>query len=129
MLEELKKELIIYLEQKQKELQNFEKSSKVYNVLTLEVIKVILMMMKFGLFNTKTDENIDDFVLKQSSSPLGRMTLKSPLKFNLFGSSAIVEKTEIEKVVQYLAVILEYDEAYFDALKDLEIKRSKSIFI
>lgn len=134
LLEELKKELINYLDTKHKQLQDFKKTFDVYNILTLEVIKVILMMLKFGLFSNKPipEESQSPeigLVKKKSKSPE-----KSPntntfkQKFNMFlGFKENVGKSEIEKIVEVLAVFLEYDEAYYEALKDLEIKRSNFI--
>ena len=141
-LEELKKELIIYLDEKQKNLQQQKKSAPVYNVLTLEVIKVILMMLKFGLFNNNNNssknpgENAHNNLNNSQmySKDTNRQTIRSGspfrnLNLNIFASNAIAEKSEIEKIVQYLAVLLEFDEAYFEALNDLEIKRSNYNFI
>ena len=116
----MKNDLINYLEDKHKSLEDLENSSaSVYNVLTLEVIKVILMMLKFGLFNKSGNK---DTVKEGSASPN-----KSPFKFknfNIFGANAQIERSEIDKVVRYLAALLEFDGAYFHALKTNSIKRS-----
>lgn len=121
--------MIIYLEEKHKNIKELKQSSTVYSVLTLEVIKVILMMLKFGLFTTKTSLNKEPKHEKFISPKKTQMFKNTFKNFNnLFTTNIVAEKSEIEKIVQYLAVILEYDEAYFDALKDLEIKRSLNFF-
>lgn len=125
LLEELKKELINYLDTKHKQLLDLKKTFDVYNILTLEVIKVILMMLKFGLFsnNPIAAENESPEVKKNPEKSPNSNTFKK--KFNMFlGLKENAEKSEIEKIVEVLAVFLEYDEAYYEALKDLEIKRS-----
>ena len=44
--------------------------------------------------------------------------------FNLQGDDK-KKKTDAEKLVKFLSVLLEYDLSYFEELKQLDIKRSK----
>jgi len=94
--------------------------------LTLEVIKVILMMLKFGLFNKI--ERTKERKVTAPAPDKGAFRFKN--LNNIFGMNDVqIEKTEIEKVISYLAAFLEYDADYFKALIDYEIKRSIKIII
>ena len=96
------------------------KGFQVFTVLTFEVIKILHMMLKFGLFKIFSEIN------KKDSEP-NRLPKKMFTKFMTTTGllNQMKEDSEIEKLVKYLAGFLEFDESYFIALKKLDIKRSK----
>lgn len=128
-IEGLKNDLLTYLSNKKNELISSKNGSvSVYNVLTLEVISLFHNLLQFGLINNKFKSGSPKKMEgSKNNSPSKRLASLSPLKF--FVSKSEYEKNDIEKLVDHLSVLLEYDESYFVAIKELEIKRSKFFII
>lgn len=128
-IEGLKNDLLTYLSNKKSELISSKNgSSSVYNVLTLEVISLFHNLLQFGLINNKFKSGSPKKMEgSKVNSPSKRLASLSPLKF--FAAKSEYEKNDIEKLVDHLSVLLEYDESYFVAIKELEIKRSKFFII
>ena len=72
--------------------------TKIYNVMTLQVIEMLSKMLNFGLF-----------------SPDSKLATQKEYDHAI---------AEVTKLVQYLSRILEYDESYVDACKGAQIFRS-----
>ena len=96
-LNDFKSELLNYLKRQYDLLQTCPPVEKVYNVLTLEVIKILHMLLQFGLFTAKINEK------KEEKKQFSMM--------NIIGSETKIQsnKSDIDRLVEYLALILEYD--------------------
>lgn len=93
-LHEFKLEMLNYLGKKLDLLCTCPRSDIVFNSLTLEVIKVVYMLLQFGLFKTK---------------PKSTKTLDD-MEHGGTDKRDHNNKNDIERLVNYMAVLLEYDE-------------------
>ena len=111
LLQVLRTELLSYLKNRYILLKNNNKGSMIYDVLILEVIKLLGMMLKFGLFPVKFN---DKYSQKN--------------QFMSFFATKF-EKTDIENFIEYLAFFLEYDDAYDETLTKMNIKKSNNFIL
>jgi hypothetical protein len=126
-LNQLKQDLLQYLAGKSAlldparaaEFDGVDKQNEIFNVCTLEVIRTLALMLKFGLFT----------YLKPKKENTNLIEFGKVLDIVKFTKDAEEkrETTELEDFVRYLAPLLEYDQAYFDAMEKLSIKRSKCL--
>ena len=125
LLEKLKDFLFEHLREKSMIIHDKEhNSAKLYTRLTYEVIKLTTLMLKFGMFKTKVAK-------RELKSPL-----LAPLTFNLVNTQKSTNQTfknlaskkvfsEVEELIKYLTPLLEFDQAYFESMETLRVKRSK----
>ena len=99
-LSEFKLELLAYLEEKAKLIPHCPTSHKLYNILTFEVINILKLLLQFGLFNKKPP--------KKKNGVRERLSTM----VSIFDRKVDEESTttDIEKLINYLAALLEYDE-------------------
>ncbi|CAD8158586.1 unnamed protein product [Paramecium pentaurelia] len=107
----IRKWLLEYLKDKIEYLDdaniNEDKTEKIYNELTYEVIRCLSLMVKFGLFSKHANQ-----------------LLQSTLKLNNQNGNVNDLSNDLKNLVCYLAKLLEYDHNYFQELKTNQIKRS-----
>lgn len=164
ILKGLKKYMLNYLENLSQLCMNCQ-GYKIYNVLTFQIVKILKIMLQFGIFTTEQADDqeneavdqkqisrIEKFMefnkkksqksqprqqplsneqLLQLQEPEGGARLKGAPKKEKGTSEEQAKKqrddNDLDRLVQYLAIILEYDEQYMSALKKMDIKwRSSS---
>lgn len=103
----LRSKLLHYLEAKYHVLMQSDQSEDVYSLLTLEVIKILEMMLRFELFQTKKSEN----KLRFNSRKTGFFESKAAAHQN-------IAESDIDHLITYLALMLEYDQQYFKCMKE-----------
>ncbi|KAL4511687.1 hypothetical protein ABPG72_012532 [Tetrahymena utriculariae] len=117
-LKKLKSDLLKFLLQKEELLKKVTHGTqdKIFNAMTYEAIKMLKMMLKFGIFNQELEAPVEDFKKKTIFIP-------SKLVEALKKKEEPKPKTEIEKLIGICVKILEYDQFYQETLQDLNIVR------
>ncbi|KAL4447069.1 hypothetical protein ABPG74_013921 [Tetrahymena malaccensis] len=123
-LTKLKDQLLKHLEEQVKILQYQEKSNKnesqqgkkaqVYNVFMLELIHTLTTMLQFGILHERTG-------LKQQKQQKDKLSFLA--YFQILKQDQKQEVSELERIISALAVLLEYDETYFQELDSLHVRR------
>ena len=116
LLSILKIKLLNYLADKAAQLEDAkEKKIKVdiFNNFTLEILRMVGKMIRFGLFTTQKIKT------ENESAGIfgGLIPFKKEEKKSTGGDS------EIERLIKYLTPMLEYDESYFECMRNAGIKR------
>ncbi len=104
---ELKNYILDYLKKIVRQIKS-KGSGWVFNVLTLEIIKMASMLLEFDIFETKQPQQAMTGIQKLINIKQGKQERKS----------------EIAKLVVSLAKILEFDEQYFKCMWKSGITRS-----
>ena len=114
--------MLEYLKNKYDLLTKVTQVDKVYNTLTLEVIKILHMLLRFGLFEPAKKKEVPKQTL-----------IKVPNFRNMLAvgkkKEEDVVKDDIDRLVEYLALLLEYDESYFNGLTMAKLQRSNLALI
>jgi len=77
------------------------------------------MMLKFGMFKTKVaKQRLQNPII----APLSFAVIKRS-KASFPGLEPQQTFSEVERLVSYLAPLLEYDKAYFESMEDLGVQR------
>jgi len=85
----------------------------VYNEFTLELINTLTRMLQFGLFNERTG-------LKLHKQKEKNIIFRY---FAAAGGKEQAEVSELERIIKSFAVLLEFDEVYFEEIEKLGLKR------
>lgn len=118
-----KAELLRYLEEKFRSISHCPPTGKIYNELTLEVINIIKLLLQFGLFDRiQSQETRSEH--RGSRQITGFQERKSVMGLSTsHQNDHLKDKSDIEKLVNYLAALLEYDESYFSCLSNYKLTR------
>jgi inositol 1,4,5-triphosphate receptor type 3 len=118
VLNGFKIDLLEYIREKYELLQSHTATYKVYNVLTYEIIKILEIIMKFGLFWTRIDK--PKRLNRPRSETLRRIFERAYMKkVNDFEQQ--MKESQMEKLINYLTYFLEYDENYFIAINTVNL--------
>ncbi|CAK81773.1 unnamed protein product (macronuclear) [Paramecium tetraurelia] len=113
-IQKLKLKMLIYLEVQSEKLDLNLGEETVYNLETLEIIKILELMLKFELFWKR---DVEGPIQKKNSHKRGASL------FNKISENGMGLK-EIDRLITVLAKILEYDHQYFKCLANAKIKRN-----
>lgn len=121
LLRLLKERILEYLSEKAAEL-NAAKEKKVkvdiFNTFTIEILRLVNKMIRFGLFNTSRKRSESDAYSIFGSAMKGLIS-----QFRKEDKKETMGDSELEKLIKCLTPIVEYDESYFDCMRDGGIKR------
>jgi len=122
LLGKLKAFILNYLKEKSEQAEKNQPSKIIYTQFTLEIVKLTVLMLKFGMFKTRVAKQEDKGNVFGALGAFAKGVLSD-------AKSQETEKTtsDIEQLVKFLTPLLEYDEAYVDAMKTMGVKRSKII--
>ncbi|CAD8076144.1 unnamed protein product [Paramecium sonneborni] len=116
-IQKLKLKMLKYLEDQSEKLNKNLGEETVYNLETLEIIKILELMLKFELFWKR---DVEGPIQKKSSNKRGASF------FNKISENGVGLK-EIDRLITALSKILEYDHQYFKCLDKTQIKRNWEI--
>ena len=122
LLGKLKAFILNYLKEKSEQAEKNQPSKIIYTQFTLEIVKLTVLKLKFGMFKTRVAKQEDKGNVFGALGAFAKGVLSD-------AKSQETEKTtsDIEQLVKFLTPLLEYDEAYVDAMKTMGVKRSKII--
>ncbi|CAK68868.1 unnamed protein product (macronuclear) [Paramecium tetraurelia] len=113
-IQKLKYKMLQYLHEQSVKLENNIEEETVYNLETLEIIKILELMLKFELFWKR---DVEGPIQKKNSNKRGASI------FNKISENGVGLK-EIDRLITALSKILEYDHQYFKCLANAKIKRN-----
>ena len=117
----LKEFILGYLKSLNKKILDNAPSSEIYTKLTLEIVNLAGKLLKFGLLKTTMKINPLTGLFGSSMKNFGKMIGIGKEKYRI--DSIPDNDSDLNKLVKYLAPLIEYDEAYFKSMKELKIKR------
>lgn len=111
-LKSLKTKLLSYIQLVYTYLKECRHIDKVYNLLTLEVIKILELLLKYQLFWQPDSPAL----AKKNSRKKTYIPNNDKLNFNEEN-----REEEIDRLIAYLALMLEYDHSYFKCLQEYKV--------